>query len=87
MEENGRATWKTSHRGCIMRKVISKEVTAGGRFDFSWTLLIELLELLFILVFCQYIEPFCCCIKWLSMHPRCSMVAAGSNLPTSYKAC
>ena len=32
--ENGGATWETSHRGCIMRKVISKEVTAGGRFDF-----------------------------------------------------
>ena len=31
---NGRATWKTWHRGCIMRKVISKEVTAGGRSDF-----------------------------------------------------
>ena len=24
----------TSHRGCIMRKVVGKEVTAGGRFDF-----------------------------------------------------
>ena len=24
---------ETSHQGCIMRKVISKEVTAGGRFD------------------------------------------------------
>ena len=33
-EENGGATWETSHRGCIMRKVVSKEVTAGGRFDF-----------------------------------------------------
>ena len=32
--ENGGATWETSHRGCIMRKVESKEVTAGGRFDF-----------------------------------------------------
>ena len=31
--ENGGTTWQTSHRGCIMRKVISKEVTAGGRFD------------------------------------------------------
>ena len=31
--ENGGATWETSHRGCIMRKVIGK-VTAGGRFDF-----------------------------------------------------
>ena len=32
--ENGGATWEASHRGFIMRKVISKEVTAGGRFDF-----------------------------------------------------
>ena len=32
--ENGGATWETSHRGCILRKVVSKEVTAGGRFDF-----------------------------------------------------
>ena len=32
--ENGGATWQTSHRGCIMRKVVSKEITAGGRFDF-----------------------------------------------------
>ena len=24
----------TSNRGCILRKVVSKEVTAGGRFDF-----------------------------------------------------
>ena len=31
--ENGEATWETSHRGFIMRKVVSKEVTAGGRFD------------------------------------------------------
>ena len=36
--ENGGATWETSHGGCIMRKVVSKEVTAGGRFDFFWTL-------------------------------------------------
>ena len=36
--ENEGATWDTSHRGCTMRKVISKEVTAGGRFDFFWTL-------------------------------------------------
>ena len=27
--KNGGTTWDTSHRGCIMRKVISKEVTAG----------------------------------------------------------
>ena len=32
--ENGGTTWETSHRGCIMRKVVSKEVTAGGGFDF-----------------------------------------------------
>ena len=25
---NGRATWETSHRGSIMKKVLSKEVTA-----------------------------------------------------------
>ena len=36
--ENGEPTWETSHRGCILRKVISKEVTAGRRFDFFWTL-------------------------------------------------
>ena len=29
-----RTIWETSHRCCIMRKVIHKEVTAGGRFDF-----------------------------------------------------
>ena len=29
---------KTSHRGCIMRKAVSREVTAGGRFNFFWTL-------------------------------------------------
>ena len=32
--ENGGAAWETSHCDCIMRKVVSKEVTAGGRFDF-----------------------------------------------------
>ena len=32
--ENGGATWETSHRGCIMRKVVGKAFTAGGRFDF-----------------------------------------------------
>ena len=32
--ENGRATWETSHRDCIIRKVTSKEFTAGGSFDF-----------------------------------------------------
>ena len=36
--ENGGATCETSHQGCIMRKAISKAVTAGGRFDFFWTL-------------------------------------------------
>ena len=40
--ENGGTTWDTSHRGCIMRKVISKEVTAGGRFDLFWTLGLQL---------------------------------------------
>ena len=35
--ENGGATWETLHQGGIMRKVVSKEVTAGGRFDFCWT--------------------------------------------------
>ena len=34
IRENGGATWETSHRGCMMRKVVSKEFTAGGRFDF-----------------------------------------------------
>ena len=34
IRENGGATWQTSHRGCMMRKVVSKEFTAGGRFDF-----------------------------------------------------
>ena len=32
--ETGGLTWETSHQGCIMRKVVSKEVTARGRFDF-----------------------------------------------------
>ena len=36
--ENGGATWGTSHRGCIIRKVVSKEVTARGSSDFFWTL-------------------------------------------------
>ena len=31
--DNGGATWETSHRGCILRKVVSKAVTAGGRLD------------------------------------------------------
>ena len=31
--ENGWATWETSHGGCIMRKVLSKE-----RLKFFWTL-------------------------------------------------
>ena len=31
--ENGGAIWETSNRGCILRKVVSKEVTAGGRLD------------------------------------------------------
>ena len=33
--ENGGTTRETSHRCCIMRKVIRKEVGAGGMFDFS----------------------------------------------------
>ena len=32
-EKNIGTMWETSHRYCIMRKVIHKEVTAGGRFD------------------------------------------------------
>ena len=32
--ENGGAKWETSHRGCIMRKVVSKEGAAEGRLDF-----------------------------------------------------
>ena len=32
--ENGGTTRETSHQCCIMRKVIRKEVGAGGRFDF-----------------------------------------------------
>ena len=31
--DNGGTKWEAPHRGCIMWKVISKEVTAGGRFD------------------------------------------------------
>ena len=37
-EENIGTIWETSHRCCLMRKVIKKEVTAGGRFDFFGTL-------------------------------------------------
>ena len=33
-EKNIGTIWETSHRCCIMRKVIHTEVTAGGRFDF-----------------------------------------------------
>ena len=32
--DSGGTTWDTSHQCCIMRKVIHKEVGAGGRFDF-----------------------------------------------------
>ena len=32
--KNGGTTWETSHQCCIMRKVICKEVVAGGMFDF-----------------------------------------------------
>ena len=30
----GGATWEISLLGCIMRKVVGKAFTAGGRFDF-----------------------------------------------------
>ena len=43
--ENGGARRETSHQGCIMRKVVSKEVTAGGRFDFFWTLALNWVNL------------------------------------------
>ena len=33
-EENIRKIWETSQRCCIMRKVIHKEGTARGRFDY-----------------------------------------------------
>ena len=36
--ENGGATWETSHRGCIMRKVVSKTFTAVEGLTFFWTL-------------------------------------------------
>ena len=36
--EGGRTVWETSHRCFIMRKVIGKEVVAGGRLDFFWAL-------------------------------------------------
>ena len=36
--ENGGTTWQASHRWCKMRKVICKEVGAGGRCDFFWSL-------------------------------------------------
>ena len=29
--ENGGATLETSYRGCIIRKIVSKEVVAGGK--------------------------------------------------------
>ena len=32
-EKNGGTIPEPSHRCCIVRKVISKKVTAGGRFD------------------------------------------------------
>ena len=32
-EENTGTIWEISHQCCIMRKVIHKEVTTGGRFD------------------------------------------------------
>ena len=33
-EENIGTIWETYHRCCIMRRVIRKKVTVGGRFDF-----------------------------------------------------
>ena len=32
--ENGRATWETSHRSCIIRKVISKKLLPEEGFSF-----------------------------------------------------
>ena len=34
MGKNGGETWETSYPGCIMRRVLRKEMAAGGRFDF-----------------------------------------------------
>ena len=51
---NGGATWDTSHRGCIMRKVLSKEVTAGRRFDF----------------FLDSAQSFCCRVNCLFVLSR-----------------
>ena len=33
-KENGKTKWESSCRWCIMRKVIRKEVDAGGGLDF-----------------------------------------------------
>ena len=33
-EENIGPKWETSRQCCVLRKVICKEVTAGGRFNF-----------------------------------------------------
>ena len=33
-EGNGGTKWETSNLCCIMRKVMLKEVAAGGRFEF-----------------------------------------------------
>ena len=33
-EDWGGAAWESSHRCCVMRKVMRKEMVAGGRFDF-----------------------------------------------------
>ena len=40
--ENIGTIWEISHECCIMKRVIYKDVTAGERFDFFWTLLIVL---------------------------------------------
>ena len=56
--ENGGATWDTSNRGGIMRKVVSKEDTAGGRCDFFWTLYALKLntQILNCRIYCNYFE-------------------------------
>ena len=42
--ENTRTIWEASHRCCITRKVIHKEVTAGGRCDFIVDSVTQLLK-------------------------------------------
>ena len=38
--ENGGAPWETSHRGCIMRKVVVKKLLPEEGLTFFWTLLL-----------------------------------------------